>query len=565
MPREEVDARPVGGRYELLQLLGRGGMGSVWRGEDLLLQRPVAVKRVELPLHLPASDRDSLRQRVLREARAAARVSHPRLVTIFDVVEEEGIVFLVQELVDAPTLKAVVTEQGALPPARVAAIGRQLVDGLAAAHRNGVVHRDVKPSNVMVLPDGGVKLADFGIASLHGDPQITATGVVVGSPAYMAPEQATGDKAGPAADLWSVGATLYFAVEGEPPFGRADTLSTLTAVVNEPHREMEIAGPLAPVLTRLLAKDPAARPAADELLRDLDAVGRAPTPEDRATQAMTEVRSAGFAAPAATTVAAAPVHEVAREREVVRDPLDRPLPPPRRRWLGAATAFVLLLLVGGFALAAALGDDDAPRDTAADEPAATPEPSVPEKEAPAASAAPTTTAAAPVSTAAPTTAAPAATSSRNGAVPSGWTTYTDPKVGYAIAHPPGWRVQARDGTRTDFTDPATGTYLRVDWTDEPGGSAQADWERQSKDFGARQQGYEEIRIEPTSFQGSSNASLWEYRYRSGGATLHAYNLGFVLGGDDGYGFALNFQTREENWAGSQGLWDQLKAGFTPPP
>jgi serine/threonine protein kinase len=239
--RADRTTTPVGGRYELHELIGRGGMGSVWRGEDLLLQRPVAVKRVELPLHLPDRERDALRQRVLREARAAARVSHPRLVTIFDVVEEDGIVFLVQELVDAPTLKAIVTEQGPLAPSKVAAIGKQLVDGLAAAHRAGVVHRDVKPSNVMVLPDGSMKLADFGIASLHGDPQITATGVVVGSPAYMAPEQATGDKAGPAADLWSVGATLYFAVEGEPPFGRADTLSTLTAVVNEPYRDMVVA------------------------------------------------------------------------------------------------------------------------------------------------------------------------------------------------------------------------------------------------------------------------------------------------------------------------------------
>ena len=548
MPRDEVTSRPVGGRYELQELLGRGGMGSVWRAQDLLLQRPVAVKRVELPLHLPDADRDALRQRVLREARAAARVSHPRLVTIFDVVEEDGTVFLVQELVDAPTLKALVGERGPLPPSQVTAIGRQLVDGLAAAHRNGVVHRDVKPSNVMVLPDGGVKLADFGIASLHGDPQITATGVVVGSPAYMAPEQATGDKAGPAADLWSLGATLYFAVEGEPPFGRADTLSTLTAVVNEPPRAMEIAGPLAPTLTRLLEKDPGARPDAAEVAR---ALGEAGAHAERSTAAMTEVR-----APAATTVAAPPVRE-RPARSVERE--ERVAPAPARstprRGLAVATAVVVLLLLGGFALAASLAGDDDPG--AGDDPEAATGETTPSTEAEAA--------ADPTTTAAPTTEAPAPTTTARAsgaAVPAGWQAYRDEETGYSVAYPAGWTVQDRSGNRTDFTDPATGTYLRIDWTDEPGESAQKDWERQSKSFGASHEGYEELGIEPTTFEGSDNASLWEYRYRDGGATLHAYNLGFVLGDD--YGFALNFQTREENWASSQQLWEQLKAGYSPP-
>ena len=158
---------------------------------------------------------------------------------------------------------------------------------------------------------------------------------------------------------------------------------------------------------------------------------------------------------------------------------------------------------------------------------------------------------------------PAAAAAPAAAVPAGWATYTDPKTGYTVAHPQGWRVQARDGTRTDFTDPATGSYLRIDWTDEPGPSAQGAWENLEKDFAAKHPGYERVRMEPTTFQGSKNASLWEYTYPSGGATLHAYNLGFVLGDDD-YGFALNFQTREENWASSQPLWEQLKAGFTPP-
>jgi tRNA A-37 threonylcarbamoyl transferase component Bud32 len=538
-------------------------MGTVWRAEDLLLQRPVAVKRVELPLHLPDAERDSLRQRVLREARAAARVSHPRLVTIFDVVEEEGIVFLVQELVDAPTLKAVVAERGALPPAQVTVIGRQLVEGLAAAHRNGVVHRDVKPSNVMVLPDGGIKLADFGIASLHGDPQITATGVVVGSPAYMAPEQAVGDKAGPAADLWSVGATLYFAVEGEPPFGRPDTLSTLTAVVNEPPRPMEIAGPLAPLLGRLLAKNPEERPSADEVLRLLDtpiAPAPAPVADDRTTAAMTEVRSVGHVEdPAPTRLGSVSSPSRAGAAQTLG-----PRSAPRRRGLGVAIAVVLALLAGGFVLAAALGRDQG-GDTATGTTGTTAAAAPTTTDAPKTTTTKrdTTTTDAPTTTAAATPTTAAARTAGGAAVPAGWTTYTDAGTGYRIAHPAGWTVADRSGNRTDFTDPSTGTYLRVDWTNKPGASAQADWERQSKSFGASHSGYEEVGITPTNFAGSDNASLWEYKYSSGGATLHAYDLGFVLP-DKSYGFALNFQTRDDRWAASQQVWEQLKAGFKAP-
>ncbi len=537
MPPDDVTVRPIGGRYELQGLLGQGGMGTVWRGIDTLLQRPVAVKRVELPLHLPEAERDTLRQRVLREARAAARVSHPRLVTIFDVVEEGGMVFLVQELVDAPTLKAIVGERGPLPPSEVAAIGRQLVDGLSAAHRNGVIHRDVKPSNVMVLPgSGGIKLADFGIASLHGDPQITATGMIVGSPAYMAPEQAIGNKAGAPADLWSVGATLYFAVEGEAPFGRADTLSTLTAVVHEEPRSAVIAGPLAPLLTRLLAKDPAARPEAAEVSSILGRVERSSS-DETATASSPTPEPTAVAAPAAR-----------RETTTVRPASSAiTLAPAPRRWLGIAIAMVAVLLAGGVALAASLGGNgdgagDAARQTTASTtgaPSADPQ-------------------AVPATTAATTTRAARSTA----AVPADWVAFRDEKTGYGLAHPLGWRVQARDRTRTDFTDPTTGTYLRVDWTDKPGESAQADWERQSETFGARQQNYRQVRIEPTTFSGSENASLWEYTYSSSGASLHAYNLGFVLGDD--YGFALNFQAREENWAASQQLWEQLKAGYRAP-
>lgn len=545
MASEDVTARPVGGRYELHQLLGQGGMGSVWRAQDLLLQRPVAVKRVELPLHLPATERDALRQRVLREARAAARVSHPRLVTIFDVVEEEGTVFLVQELVDAPTLKSLVTDDGPMAPAEVARIGRQLVEGLAAAHHNGVIHRDVKPSNVMVRSDGSVKLTDFGIASVHGDPQLTATGLVIGSPAYMAPEQATGGKITSASDLWSLGATLYFALEGVAPFGRADTISTLTAVVNDPHRPMELAGPMASVIERLLVKSPDARADGPEATRLLDRLDGRPAPVPDRDRTVSHPEPTQLARAESTTV-----------QPQVRTSTPSPTPIARtseRRPLGALTALVVVLLVGGLALAAFLGSQgngDGDRVAATNpSPAST---STTEK--------PTTTAA--PKAAAPTTTPPAAAPAAAAGVPADWKQYRDAKTGYTVAHPPSWTVRSRDESRTDFVDPATNSYLRVDWTDEPGPSAQQAWVDQSKSFAKKQQNYREIRIEPTRFAGSDNASLWEYSYTSGGSALHAYNLGFVLGDD--YGFALNFQTAESRFAESQGLFEQLKAGFAPP-
>jgi serine/threonine protein kinase len=208
-------------RYALKTPLGRGGMGVVWRAHDVVLGREVAVKEVVFPASLSAAERHSAQARVAREARAAARLNHPGVVTLYDVVTSQGNVFLVMELVEAPTLAELVRVEGPLAPERVAEIGAQVASALEAAHQAGIVHRDVKPANVLVPPSGSAKLADFGVASLADDPRLTTTGLVIGSPAYMAPEQAKGEGTGPPADFWALGATLYFAVEGEPPSTRA--------------------------------------------------------------------------------------------------------------------------------------------------------------------------------------------------------------------------------------------------------------------------------------------------------------------------------------------------------
>jgi serine/threonine protein kinase len=257
----DVVGRRIAGRYELGEQLGEGGVGIVWRATDALLGRQVAIKEVELPPAVRDKQRAALRARVIREARAAARLSHPGAVTLFDVVQDGGQDYIVMELVDAPTLDQLVADQGPLEPRRAAVIGLRLLATLEAAHRAGIVHRDVKPSNVLVRKDGTTKLTDFGTASLTGDPELTATGVVVGSPAFMAPEQIKGLEIGPATDLWALGAILYFAVEGQQPFKSTKAqFEVLNAIVNDPPRPARRLGQLTPVIEGLLTKEPDQRP-----------------------------------------------------------------------------------------------------------------------------------------------------------------------------------------------------------------------------------------------------------------------------------------------------------------
>src|SRR5690349_11865008 len=278
--------RRVAGRYRLTEVLGRGGMGTVWRAEDELLGRPVAIKVIAAPDELIGSPdeigadplsantsapdpadatagRDLGAQtagRARREARSAGRLNHPGAVTVHDIIEEDGRFHIVMELIAAPTLADLVRVDGPLPPARVAAIGRQLLDVLDFAHAEGIVHRDVKPSNVMVLAQDRVKLTDFGIAVLRGDPQLTSSGTTLGSPMFMAPEQASGTAVGPAADLWSLGATMYYAVEGRPPFDRPAVMAVLAAILSQGPDPMRLAGPLEPALSALLVREPQSRP-----------------------------------------------------------------------------------------------------------------------------------------------------------------------------------------------------------------------------------------------------------------------------------------------------------------
>jgi serine/threonine protein kinase len=246
----------IAGRYRLIRSLGNGGMGRVWLARDQVLHRDVAVKEVVLPVGLTDAELEELRQRTLREARAAARLSHPNVVQIYDVVRTDDQPWIVMEYVPSRSLHRVIEEDGPLPPARVARIGLSVLAALDAAHRAGVLHRDVKPSNVLISDAGRVVLTDFGLATFDGgENAVTRPGLVLGSPQYVSPERARDGDSTPEADLWSLGATLYAAVEGRSPFARPTTMATLTALATERPDPMRRAGPLKPVLLGLLRRN----------------------------------------------------------------------------------------------------------------------------------------------------------------------------------------------------------------------------------------------------------------------------------------------------------------------
>jgi hypothetical protein len=251
--------RLLSGRYRLIEQIGRGGMGTVWWAHDEVEDREVAVKEVHLPPSLDYRERMNLLRRTDREALAAGRLRHPGLIAIYDVVIEESRPWLIMEYVAARSLEDVFVDDGPISPRRVAEIGVQLLAALRAAHDAGIVHRDVKPSNVLLETSGRVVLTDFGIATYDGATTLTQTGSFMGSPAYVAPEVARGEPASPASDLWSLGATLYAAVEGRPPYDHETAMATLSALVTSEPDPPVRAGPLRPTLEGLLTKEPARR------------------------------------------------------------------------------------------------------------------------------------------------------------------------------------------------------------------------------------------------------------------------------------------------------------------
>ena len=339
----------IAGRYTLEREVGRGGMGAVWLGHDDVLGREVALKRIGMA---PGGSTPDL-QRAEREARLAARLNHPHVVAVYDLVTDGDEQWLVMEYVAGTTLTALVQRDGGLAPERAAPILRQAADALAAAHAAGIVHRDVKPSNILVAPDGQVKLSDFGIARAEADASLTQTGLVTGSPAYLSPEVASGQQATPASDVWSLGATLYYTLAGHPPYDVGDNvLGALYRIVHEDPPRLPDAGWLAPLLEATMTTDPAQRWPMDRVRDYLDGL-----PDDATRTLVAPAPPPTVAPPLAPPPP--PPSELAPE----------PVPPrPHRRTRGApvavlaAVAAIVVLTVLAW-IAGSTGGDDQPEGT----------------------------------------------------------------------------------------------------------------------------------------------------------------------------------------------------------
>ena len=415
------DAPRIGNRYRLDERIGAGAMGAVWRGTDELLNRTVAVKELLAAAVPPtAAGVDALeesRQRILREGRIGARLQHPHVISMFDVVVHDDRPWLVMEYLPSRSLAGVLGEKGPLPPGEVADIGRQVADGLAAAHAAGVVHRDVKPGNVLIADDGRVKLTDFGVSRAVDDVQLTRTGLIAGTPAFLSPEVARGQDPTAASDVFALGATLYAAVEGRPPFGLDDNAYALlhkvaTGTVDPPQQ----AGPLTALVMRLLSDDAKERPTASQARDALTPIAEGKPPASGNSSTGTAVLDVGAAAVAAA-VAGPSVADPAPEQVATAAALPPAPPPPvrptgggaaggaggeapatvRRRPLLIALAAVLVVGLGVLAAVLTSGTDPGTGSSAPTTEAAAP--------APAARSAVTTTSAAPTTEAAPTTSA----------------------------------------------------------------------------------------------------------------------------------------------------------------
>ncbi|MFE9536336.1 serine/threonine-protein kinase [Streptomyces sp. NPDC006691] len=539
----------LAGRYRLGDAIGRGGMGKVWRAHDEVLHRTVAVKELTAALYVAEADRAILHARTQKEARAAARITHPGVVTVHDVLDHDNRPWIVMQYVDGPSLAdAVKAADGHRIDAREAArIGLHVLGALRAAHAAGVLHRDVKPGNVLIASNGQVLLTDFGIAAIEGDVTITKTGELVGSIDYLAPERVQGGHPGPASDLWSLGATLYAAVQGESPFRRDSPISTMQAVVAEEPPVPDRAGALAPVIVALLRKKPEERPSAEEAERMfLEAMeGRA----SKAAQAYVptrqvserELRSADASRTGPTERQSPPLPPPAPVRPVP-DPLAGRPEPRGRRWRTAVLVVALAAVVGvGAGFAVMKYQENGGSSGAAN------------GGTPSASQAPTT----------PDAGHPS--SGGDNSVPAGWQRVKDP-VGFSLLVPKGWKRQL-DGNEIDYT-PDNGKHrIRISVDKLP------DFENpymhmlnMEKSLKDRLPQYKRVTLHSNTYRDQVKSSLWEFTYvekQDFPGKRHAIDQMYY--GDGGRPeYALYMSGPEEDWATTRQQFDTVLQGWQPP-
>jgi tRNA A-37 threonylcarbamoyl transferase component Bud32 len=588
-------------------------MGTVWRATDETLGRTVAVKELRFPNSIDEDEKRRLITRTLREAKAIARIRNNGAVTVFDVVDEDDRPWIVMELIEGKSLAEVVREDGLLTPRRAAEVGLAVLDVLRDAHREGILHRDVKPSNVLIAgEDGRVVLTDFGIAQVEGDPSVTSTGMLVGAPSYISPERARGHKPGPAADLWSLGGLLYAAVEGVPPYDKGSAIATLTAVMTEQVEPPAHAGPLTPVILGLLVKDPAqrlddarARAMLQEVIaapeaKPLDATRVVPLPQTpaeekaAATTGWSTPRTGGFARssrpgrtgtpatgtptgtpPAGTPAGAAPTP--ARPRASLTDVV------PRRTLVIIAAVVALAVIATVVLLVVNAGGDDGDKGNA--------------KAAVSPSA--STGSSSSAHSDGGKDESPQSTSSGDGSgtaqsgeekegkgedegkdkdkreekerkedekgkdkgkdgAPLDVTVHRDP-TGFSIGLPDGWKRVSSGLAGVRFAGPG-GQKLLIGTTTTPKDDAVADWERQERSM--VRPNYHRIAIKRVDYRGWETAD-WEFTYTDGGTRMHSVDRGTVVNSHRGYG--IMFTTKDADWDGKRArqTWQTFTETFEP--
>lgn len=522
--------RTIGGRYALLAAVGAGGMGTVWRAHDQVLRRDVAVKEVLLPPGVPRAERQLLCERTLREARAAASLNNASVVRIYDVVEEDDRPWIIMELVAARSLAEIINDGGPLPPRLVADVGLQVLGALEAAHAAGILHRDVKPGNILLSEDGRVTLTDFGVARTSGDSALTSTGLLLGSPSYIPPERARGLPAVPASDLWSLGATLYAAVEGHPPYDTGDPVGTLTAIVSDPTPPFQRAGPLRPVLTGLLEKEPELRwdvRRARDGCRDALGSSRADSTSPLGAGTTRALSSLAVGAPANPR----PLWEP--EPEADADPWRpaRPAPvrpghrrarPGRRgggvRW---ALAVALVIVLAGLAVAG--------RFYFTQDRTVTTSPS------------------------------PSRSAVGQPVTPAGYFRFEHP-AGFSVAIPDGWTQEVvQPSGIIQFRDPQDaiggGRFLRL-YAAPANRTMQEYFATADRTNKVELPGYQLISI-GGSTAGTRQSMDWEFTHRRP-VDRHVIDRGFIL---DGTAYSFYLSTREDQFAASKHILDASTASF----
>nr|WP_268254405.1 serine/threonine-protein kinase [Streptomyces hiroshimensis] len=588
--------RLVAGRYRLLDRIGRGGMGTVWRAQDELLDRQVALKQLHVSPYLDDDELATLYERTRREARSAARITHPNVVVVHDVVDDHGLPCIVMEYVPSRTLGDVL-KHGTVTPEEAARIGRGMIAALRAAHAAGVLHRDVKPGNVLLGHDGRVVLTDFGIAQSTGTSTLTKTGEMVGSIDYIAPERVKGAKPGPASDLWALGATLYQALEGRPPFRKDTAVETAYAIAMDPLEPPRHAGELTRLIETLLAKDPAVRPPADlaeQILREPAAEAdtayfsaveqhRAPGPgpgpgpwDDAADGGATATGPVAASAPSAPAAPPPPAASAAPAQSAAPAPPAAPAadvtatatapahaPAPARARAGAPApagssdttvagtgrtgrsyrpvlwSALALVTVAGIAAGAYFltgdqeSDDPAPRAAAGQEASASPG----TKESPAPSPVPDP--------------------------PRGYHLVTEKAAGVSFPVPDGWkRGKLKDSDEILYVDPSGLVGLRVSVLDLASSNPLQRWkddEAKSVKEG-KLPGYHQLRMQSTEFRGLP-AAIWEFTWQGRAREYQAADLGFGRPGEKEY--AIYLSAPKADWHKHSQVFDVVREGFRP--